>query len=171
MQINIAQLLKESTGATREIDLDGPLPGTDGESLGTVRGGVKLTRTDQGVWATGRVSITVSDHCSRCLKPIDFDVGVKVDDEYLPIVDVNTGRRLRHEDAGDADTGSIDNHHELNLTETLREYREAGLPLAPLCKDDCKGICPQCGVDLNESTHDCEPQIDPRWEKLRELMG
>ena len=171
MRINIAQLLQESVGANRAWELSGPLADTDGEPLGVVTGGLKLTKTDQGVWASGPVSIAVEDNCSRCLKPIAYAVAVQVDDEYLPVVEVDTGRRIRYNDVGDADTGSIDNHHELDLTDTLREYRQAALPLAPLCKEDCKGICTQCGVDLNEETHDCQLEIDPRWEKLRELMG
>ena len=171
MQINIAQLLRESVGASRAWKLEGPLAGVDGEALGEVTGDLKLTKTDQGIWASGRVSILVEDFCSRCLKPIEIALKVRVDDEYLPIFEVESGRRIRYDNVGDADTGSIDNHHELDLTGTLREYRQASIPLAPLCKDDCKGICTQCGVDLNENTHDCQPEIDPRWAKLRELMG
>jgi uncharacterized protein len=171
MQINIAQLLRESVGASRAWELNGSLTDDDGASLGVVTGNLKLTKTDVGIWASGRVKISVDDFCSRCLKPIEYTVAAKVDDEYLPTFEVDTGRRIRHEDVGDADMGSIDNHHELDLTGTLREYRQAGIPLAPLCKEDCNGICTQCGVDLNENTHDCQPEMDPRWAKLRELMG
>ena len=170
LQVNVAQLLQESMGAVREIELDVPLSDHDGADLGTVRGELKLTRTDRGILASGPLKISISDACSRCLKPIEYWVDVRVDDEFLPSVDVETGRRLKFEGEADADTQSIDNHHELDLTDTMRQYRAAALPLAPLCKEDCKGICPQCGVDLNESTHDCEAEIDPRWEKLRELL-
>ena len=171
MRLNVAQLLKESTGATRSITLDEPLLDQDGNALGDVTGELKLTKTDRGIWVSGKVAIEVADTCSRCLKRISITVPAKVDDEYLPPVDLVTGQRLRYDDEVEADTNSIDEHNELDLSETLRQYRLAGLPLAPLCKEDCKGICPQCGANLNEETHDCEPEMDPRWGKLRELLG
>jgi uncharacterized protein len=170
LQVNVAQLLQESFGATRQVALDAPVPDDEGIGVGTVHGELKLTRTDRGVLATGALKIAISDACSRCLKPIDYWVDVRVDDEFLPVVDIETGRRLKYEVEADADTKSIDDYHELDLTDTMIEYRAAALPLAPLCKDDCKGICSQCGVDLNESSHSCEAEIDPRWEKLRELL-
>lgn len=172
MKVNVAQLLKETVGATRSADLDGPLLDSDQSVLGTVTGELKLTKTDRGVWVSGPVEIVVSSECSRCLKQMEYIVPAQIDDEYLPKVDLATGARVKVEDrdADDADTGSIDDHHELNLTETLQQYRLAGLLLAPLCKEDCLGICAQCGVDLNENTHDCEAELDPRWEKLRELL-
>ena len=150
---------------------DEPLLDPDGGKLGTVDGDLRLTKTARGIWVSGSVDIQVSDTCSRCLKAIEYTVPAEVDDEYLPQVDLITGQKVRHDNEVDADTNSIDEHHELDLTETLRQYRLAGLPLAALCKEDCKGICPQCGVDLNEETHDCVPEIDPRWEKLKELLG
>ena len=170
LQVNVAQLLQESMGAVRQVALDASIPDHDGIGVGNVRGELKLTRTDRGILATGLLKIAISDACSRCLKPIDYQVDVRVDDEFLPSVDVETGRRLSYEGEADADTKSIDDHHELDLTDTVIEYRAAALPLAPLCRDDCKGICPQCGVDLNESSHGCEADIDPRWDKLRELL-
>ena len=172
MQVNVAQLLKESLGATRSFDLTGPLLDSDESVLGHVTGELKLTKTDRGVWVSGPVEILVSSECSRCLKPIEYIVPAQIDDEYLPKVDLATGARVRVEDrdADDADTKSIDDHHELDLTETLQQYRLAGLLLAPMCKEECQGICPQCGLDLNENTHDCGVELDPRWEKLRELL-
>lgn len=172
MKVNVAQLLKETVGASRSADLDGPLLDSDQSVLGTVTGELRLTKTDRGVWVSGPVEIVVSSECSRCLKPMEYIVPAQIDDEYLPKVDLATGARVRVEDrdADDADTASIDDHHELDLTETLQQYRLAGLLLAPLCKEDCLGICAQCGVDLNENTHECEAEIDPRWEKLRELL-
>lgn len=171
MRLNVAQLLKEPTGAIRSIRLDEPLFAPEGETLGVVTGELKLTKTDRGIWVSGRVEIEVPEACSRCLKPVSLTVPAKIDDEYLPQVDLVTGRRLHHDGEVDADTNSIDEHNEMDLSETLRQYRLAGLPLAPLCKEDCRGICPQCGADLNVETHDCEPEMDPRWAKLKELLG
>lgn len=172
MQVNIAQLLKETVGATRSIDLDSPLPGSEDSGPGSVTGELRITKTDRGVWVSGSVEILVACECSRCLKPMEYAVPAKIDDEYLVKVDLATGARVRVDDrdADDADTRSIDDHHELDLTETMQQYRVAGLRLAPICREDCQGICAQCGLDLNENTHECAAALDPRWEKLRELL-
>lgn len=172
MQVNVAQLLKETVGATRSFDLKDTLLDFGKTELGVVTGELKLTKTDRGVWVSGLVEILVPSECSRCLTPLQYIVSAQIDDEFLPKVDLATGARVRVEDrdADDADTSSIDDHHDLDLTETLQQYRVAGLRLAPLCREDCLGICPQCGVDLNENTHGCEPALDPRWEKLREML-
>jgi uncharacterized protein len=172
MKVNVAQLLKETVGAARSFELSDSLLDSDGSVLGTVTGALKLTKTDRGVWVSGPVEMMVSSECSRCLNPMEYPVPAQIDDEYLPHVDLATGARVRVDDrdANDADTRSIDDHHELDLTDTLLQYRLAGLLLAPMCKEDCLGICPQCGVDLNENAHDCEDELDPRWEKLRELL-
>ena len=129
-----------------------------------------LTKTDRGVWASGAVEITAESVCSRCLKDFDAKVTVDVDDVFLPTVDVATGAKLRYEDELDQDSPEIDAHHVLDLTDVLRQYRLASFPLAPLCKPDCKGLCPECGTDWNESTCTCGPRLDTRWDKLRELL-
>ena len=102
--------------------------------------------------------------------PFSFWVDVQVDDEFLPSVDVMTGAKLRHDGEGDADVRSIDGQHMLDLTDALSQYRSAALPLAPVCREECKGICPDCGADRNETTCACEPKLDPRWDKRRELL-
>jgi uncharacterized protein len=172
IQVNIAQLLKETVGGSRVIALDAPLPDSDNSGPGSVSGELRITKTDRGVWVSGSVEILVACECSRCLKPMVYVLPAKIDDEYLVKVDLATGARVRVDDrdADDADTRSIDDHHDLDLTETMQQYRVAGLWLAPICKDGCQGICAQCGLDLNENTHECADAIDPRWEKLRELL-
>ena len=170
MQVNIAQFLKESTGAIRALEFDGSdLVLEDGSRAG-VDGELRITKTDRGIWVEGALSIGVEGTCSRCAKPIDYRVDVQVSDEFLPKVDVVTGSRLRHDDVGDADTSSIDNQHVLDLSQAIGQYREAALPLAPLCKEECEGICPECGSDRNEIACGCEPSPDPRWDKLKELL-
>ena len=94
-----------------------------------------------------------------------------MDDVFLPSVDIATGARLRyHENDTDADVTSIDEQHVLDLSDTLRQYRLAAIPMAPLCREDCKGICPECGTDLNETTCSCERFQDQRWTVLRKLL-
>ena len=169
LQVNVAQLLKDGLGARRLLEFEGALLECD-DGPASVRGELRLTRTDRGVWASGPLSVSASSTCSRCLIPIEYWIDVQVDDELLPSVDIATGGRLRYHDEVDADTHSIDKHHVLDLSDVVRQYRMAGLPLAPVCREDCNGICPECGTDLNEATCSCEGSLDPRWDKLRELL-
>ena len=170
LEVNLAQLLKDRVGTTKSIGIDGPELDLEDGGLAYVRGALLLTRTDRGVWASGPLAVSVDSLCSRCLAPCASWVEVKVDDVFLPSVDIMTGAKLRHEDADDADVHSIDGQHVLDLSDTLRQYRLASLPLAPLCREDCKGICPECGTDLNGSACSCEQYQDQRWAKLRELL-
>jgi uncharacterized protein len=60
-------------------------------------------------------------------------------------------------------------HDEIDLEPLARETVVLELPQAPLCREDCLGLCPDCGVDRNEGTCSCEPPLDPRWSVLDEL--
>ena len=168
--VNVAQLLKEPVGATRTIEVNGPELELDGAEPAFVRGRIVLTRTDIGLWASGDVAVSTDGECSRCLVPFTSWADVRVDDIFLPRVDLVTGARILPEFDPDADAESIDDHHVLDLTATMREYRLAAMPLAPLCRDDCEGLCPHCGTDRNETACACEPELDPRWATLRELL-
>ncbi len=168
--VNVAGLLKEQTGAMHPIEVNGPELEIDGAEPAFVRGRIVLTRTDIGIWASGDVAISADATCSRCLVPFTSWLDVRVDDVFLPRVDLVTGAKIDPAMDPDADTASIDVHHVLDLTNTLREYRLAAMPLAPLCREDCLGICPHCGTDRNQTICSCEPEPDPRWAKLRELL-
>jgi uncharacterized protein len=171
LQVNVAQLLKEGVGGTRVVEFDGPVLELEDTLPAHVVGKLTFTRTDRGVWASGNVMISADVACSRCLTPFTLWLKVKVDEVYLPVIEVNTGVKLRYQDIADLDSLKIDEHHVMDLTEAFRQYRIAAMPMAPLCREDCKGICPECGVDRNETVCDCEPQMDPRWAKLRELLN
>jgi uncharacterized protein len=171
LQVNVAQLLKEQAVAKRVVELDGAILELDDEAPAHVHGKLTLIRTDQGVWASGQVELSADTMCSRCLAAFGLWLRVKVDEVYLPSVEVNTGAKLRYDTVQEADSLKIDEHHVLDFTEAFRQYRLAAIPIAPLCTQDCKGICPECGIDRNEFNCDCEPQPDPRWAKLRELLN
>ena len=171
LQVNVAQLLKDAIGTTRTFEVDDPELESDDGAPAYVQGALRLTRTDRGIWASGMVAFSVDHLCSRCLAPFAWRGEAKVDDVFLPSVDIATGARLRYrDDDDDADTTSIDEQHVLDLSDTLRQYRLAAIPMAPVCREDCKGICPECGANKNETACTCERYQDPRWTVLRELL-
>jgi uncharacterized protein len=66
----------------------------------------------------------------------------------------------------------IDEHHLLDLSEAIRQNALLAVPMKPLCREDCSGLCQQCGKDLNKGQCDCnKSEIDPRWAKLADLAS
>lgn len=170
MKFNVASLLKEPTGASREYDIDDDIR-IDGKTR-HVRGRVRFDRTPQGVLVRAHVSGTMDAQCSRCLKPVTVPVDVAFEEVYVPTHDVNTGARIALEE-GDEESYRIDDRHMLDLGEAIAQYWAMAEPMAPLCDEDCRGICPDCGAALEAGTeHECaRRQTDPRWARLAELAA
>jgi uncharacterized protein len=166
MQFNVADLLKDSTGATREHDLDERVR-IDGEPR-PVRGHVRFDRTPDGVLVRATLRGEESAQCSRCLAPVTYAIDLTIEEEYIPIVDVVTGGRVQAPE-GEEDAYRINERHILDLTEPVQQYWAMARPMAPLCRDDCPGICPSCGEEVREGHACAQDQSDSRWEKLRDL--
>ena len=91
------------------------------------------------------------------------------EEEYFPVIDVASGGSLPLPDEPGCFT--IDEHLILDLTEAVRQYALLALPMKPLCRQDCAGLCPTCGRNLNQGGCDCPPQgLDPRWSGLSKLL-
>ena len=168
MQINVAQLLRSPVGTERDYRIEGSI-GAEGEAAEmVVWGGVNLLRTPRSVLAKCRLTADTELTCSRCLSLFHLTLKVNIEEEYLPTVDVVSGSYLPPpEEPG---TFTIDEHHILDLTEAVRQYVLMALPMKPLCREDCAGLCPQCGRNLNEGPCGCPVQdTDPRWSALRKL--
>jgi uncharacterized protein len=93
-----------------------------------------------------------------------------IEEEFFPLIDVNTGRGAPlPEDADGA--FRIDANHILDLTEVLRQCVITDTPMKPLCQPECRGLCRECGANLNRETCRCSAaQRDPRWESLTALL-
>lgn len=163
MQINVAQLLKEPVGTKRSYKID-EMAGEDNASH--IEGEVKLTRTNRGILVTGELDAVINGSCSRCLGYASVNTKLKIEDEYYPVVDINSGVHLKVE----ADALIIDHNHILDLNEAIRQYLIMSTPTKFLCKSDCPGICPECGQELSKG--DCKHRVRPqdhRWDKLVQL--
>ncbi len=171
MRYNVAQLLKQHTGATRTHILDVELPHLDEDLhlVAPLQGEVTLMRSTDGVLVTGRLHTDVEVYCDRCLEPFVVPVIIDLEESFLATVDIWTGMPVELEE--DADRALlIDSQHTLDLTEVVRQDILVALPMHPVCRPDCRGLCPQCGKNLNEGPCDCEPApVDPRWQALLNL--
>ena len=152
MQYNVAQLLKEPTGSSRQYQLDEELSG-EGRILDQVKGNIDIIRTHQGLLVTANLAIKSTVSCSRCLEEYATKASLFVEEEFLPVFDINTGRRIEFDE--DQFSGRIDVNHELDLTDVLQQYVIAELPMKPLCRLDCQGLCQVCGGNLNEKRCNC----------------
>ena len=168
MQINVAQLLKEQIGSTRDNKVDAAVDVAGNDSR--VQGEVKLTRTDRAVLVEGVLHTEVQVSCGRCLSMFNCPLTVKIEEEYYPLIDVFTGAPLPLSDEPGSFT--IDEHHNLDLAEAISQYLMMAVPMKPLCREDCAGLCPQCGKSINQGPCGCLPkERDPRWTKLAELAS
>ncbi len=103
----------------------------------------------------GKIKFSYETVCDRCTKDLNETVNVSIDKE-INLVDTEE----------EFLEGSV-----LDLDKLIFEEIYLNLPVKTLCKDDCKGICSQCGADLNEGTCDCDDlSIDPRLAKLKDLF-
>jgi uncharacterized protein len=168
MQTNVAQLLKAPVGSIRTLPIDDVL--TENGVEYRVRGEVTLVRSNTSILVQGRLETQTEMTCSRCLKPFVLKIPLKIQEEFYPTIDIITGARLpKPEDPG---SFTIDEHHILDLTEAIRQYIITALPMKPLCKEDCAGLCGTCGKDLNLGDCGCrQEESDPRWAALLKLKN
>jgi uncharacterized protein len=170
MEVNVSQQLKAPIGNVREYEIS-EISDILGQGIGTpVQGKVKFTRTNLGILVQGKLQAKVSVECSRCLKTFDYPLTINIEEEFFPVIDVNTGVPVDLPD--DPGGFTIDDHHILDLNEAIRQNALLAVPMKPLCRKDCAGLCQICGKDLNKGQCDCEqPEIDPRWSKLADLAA
>ncbi len=139
--------------------------GMSDEKGNPVLGEVKLIRTQRGVLVLGVFHTEVELECSRCLTDFRFPLKVNFEEEFLPVIDILSGLPVPPPD--EPGTFMIDDHHIIDLDEAIRQYVLMAVPMKPLCREACAGMCPQCGYNLNQGACNCPPVIvDPRWAKL-----
>ena len=116
----------------------------------------------------GHVKTELELSCSRCLEPFRFPVDADFDLRFLPASEMVTEDER---EVPEADLGtSYYRDDKIDLNELLREQFYLALPMKPLCREECKGLCPQCGTNLNTGTCDCSPVWeDPRLAPLKDL--
>ena len=168
MQWNVAQLLQSAVGSEREYAIDEAEDRYE-ELAGNVIGAVRLMRTDRGILVRAELDTRVRAECSRCLSPFTEPVSFAIDEVFYPSIDIVHGGKL---DPPEKDGAfRIDRRHNLDLGEPARQYALLSLPMKPLCKQECSGLCSICGVNRNNETCGCpRSAADPRWASLEALL-
>lgn len=169
MRYNLAQLLKEPTGSSRQYQLDESFASPDSFAEAT-RGPVNFLRTHRGVLATATLQVRSTLVCSRCLGNYCHSSTLSIEEEFFPTVSIQTGQTQLVPVEAD-DNALIDRNHVLDLGEIIREYVVTDTPMKPLCSRECMGLCQWCGADLNLKGCDChDSPEDGRWWALSGLM-
>jgi uncharacterized protein len=161
-----SRLLQDSAGATRTYQVSGVTidPGEGLRLADPIEGRVELARTNRGLFVRARFTTSLEAECSRCLREIEVPLELEVEEEALPSIDITTGQPV---DIGaEPDVLRLNDHHEVELEQTVREAIQLAEPIAPLCEEACRGLCIECGERL-EGDHDHgEAPVDPRLAGL-----
>jgi len=127
---------------------------------------LRLEAVHEGILVTGTANVHVTGECGRCLDPIAYDLDVDVQELFY---------------YGDADLGQVSEaeeeeqyrieHDSIDLEPVLRDAVVTMLPFQPVCREDCKGLCPECGMRLEEDPGHHHEVVDPRWAALAGLAS
>jgi uncharacterized protein len=161
LRFNVGFLLESIRGTTRTVELDYPtIEVTSDLALEPLQGQIVFTRTSEGIYVSGALHSTVPANCVRCLETTRVALTFEFDDIfYYPFYTAPEG------EAAVKESGIID------LAPLVRELSLIAVPMQPLCRPDCQGLCMECGQNLNEADCGCEvDDIDPRLAKLSELL-
>jgi uncharacterized protein len=163
--------LPRQPGATRALVRVIPAPANLGLELISVPVGsdveldLVLTSVSEGVYISGSVRGSLTGECGRCLNEIDESFEVVLA-ELFAYADSTTEETTDEDEVGRMHGDLI------NLEPTVRDAVVLTLPTNPLCRPDCPGLCPECGVHFDDLPADhSHEDVDPRWAALRNLAA
>lgn len=144
----VGDLFQDPPGTLRSVAIDEPDPtlGPELDFAGPLRGSARLHRIQHGLLVQCNLATLIHFDCSRCLQPTTQEIHAHFDEEF----------RFWGESI-DPEGFLITEHHILNLSEAARQYLVLELPLKPLCRADCPGLCPACGEPLRD--HECSASL------------
>ena len=162
IKVNLSSLIHANVGHRESIAFNLNNLVFDDLILGYLKGELNFTRVTNGVLCEGILNADVKVECIRCLKNFYAPIVIELEDTIsLPGANLTLECPVR-----------VTEDDWVDLAPLIREYAWLGVPLKPVCDVDCKGICPDCGgnINLGECVCDERAPIDPRWATLRELL-
>lgn len=171
MKILVSEIPEEGLDLEGEepIEHEGTTAPDEKASVSKTRLLLRVEKVDSEVLLKGTITARLKLACSRCLSSFVKDISVPVNIAYH-LADELSGEDNHELHPDEMDTGFYRND-ELDLQEISREQVLLNIPMKPLCGDSCKGICPKCGVNLNEGICKCNlKQTDDRLRKLQEYL-
>jgi len=161
IRFDVSALIQARLGTSLALPVDtGPQCLTDLE-VGFLRGTLRAIRVQDGLLVQGAVESQLGLECVRCLESFDFPVTLDLEETFrLPGIRPSQDVFYKVSDDG-----------WLDLAPLLREQAWIAIPMKSLCQPDCKGLCPECGANLNLEVCTCDrTKVDPRLALLKDLM-
>ncbi|MFG2174971.1 YceD family protein [Streptomyces niveus] len=163
--------LTRSAAAPKDFGIDGVIGVPEGAPV-ELR--IRLESVMEGVLVTGTARATAEGECVRCLEPVRQDVAADFQEMFsYPDAD-DRGRSKQAEPADDAEDDEDRLYIEdglFDLEPVLRDAVVLALPMQPVCRETCAGLCSECGIRLDENPDHHHDAVDPRWASLQGLVG
>jgi uncharacterized protein len=161
IRFDVSALTKARLGTSLTLSVDtGPQSLTDLE-LHFLRGTIRVVRVQGGLLVRGIVGSQLGLECVRCLESFVLPITLGLE-EIFGLAGAGPRPDISY---------AVSDNGWLDLAPLLREQAWLAIPMKPLCRPDCKGLCPQCGANLNVESCACESaRVDPRLAKLKELL-
>jgi len=169
MRIDLAQVRQKPYSWQESVEVDASELGRDELlALGPIDWSGRVTFADPDFYLRARLEYEQTLACHRCLKPVVE--AVETDVELMLEVGGEQPMAGEHE-LGEGDLGVVQvDSDDFDPRPVLIEQLQLAVPMKPLCRDDCKGLCPHCGADRNDGDCDCKDEwVDPRWAALEKL--
>ena len=163
LRVSVAEILGYP-GECRDIRLDRPISGVRTAlarvTEGAIHAELRAESVVEGILVTGTVRAETTLSCARCLDEFPSEVGPELCELYA-----GPGNEPSVEDEAYRVEGN-----EVDLEPMLRDALTLALPLHPLCREECPGLCARCGRRLDVGSCDCfQDETDPRWAELDAL--
>lgn len=132
---------------------------------------LRLESVVEGVLVSGTVGTRVDAECARCLEPVSWDEFTDIQELFVYPPQDARGRRVDEQVEDDEDAPPVIEDDLIDLEATVRDAVVLRLPIAPLCREDCPGLCVECGALLALDPGHRHEVNDPRWAALEALLA
>ena len=161
LHLNVGFITHETVGYSRDFPFELPvIQLTTEQKIFNLTGTARVTRTAQGLLLQVKMSAQTTSECARCLEPFEYTLDIETTDLYVfsPV------------SASEADL-VLPEDSIIDLGPIVRDEMLLSIPIKPICRTDCRGLCPLCGNNQNEQECDHqEDEIDPRLDALKSLL-
>lgn len=160
LRFNLGYLIESPRGTKSDIEFNYPQMIIEEDRFTPLNGQFKAVRTSEGILIQGDFQTEVETECVRCLDPHTQPINTHAEEIFYYPMSLAPEEEFVVNDDGDIDLGPL-----------IRELSLLAMPMRPVCREDCLGLCPECGQNLNEADCDCEiDDIDPRMAALKALL-
>jgi len=162
LRFNFGFLLESPIGTYRDIELNYPsIQVAQDMVLTPLTGRFNATRISEGIFLSGKLHSNLNQECVRCLEEMEVPITIDIDELYY-----------YPPHAAPENAFVVGENGYIDLAPLVRELAWLDVPIQPICREDCQGLCIECGQNLNQADCGCEADdIDPRLSVLKQLLN